>query len=59
MVEFWIFIVIALICGSLLFGEYMTYCAELKVKMFKDNSIYEKRLKCLEEQMKKLTEDTK
>lgn len=59
MAGFWIFVIIALICGSLLFGAYMSYCAELKVKMFKDNSTYEKRLKYLEEQMKKLTEDTK
>lgn len=57
MVGFWIFAIIALICGSILFAIYMTYCGDARIKMFADNSVYEKRLRYLEEQVRKLMED--
>lgn len=56
MIGFWIFAIIALICGTILFGAYMYFCSENEVKMFSDDSMYERRLRYLEEQMKKLME---
>jgi hypothetical protein len=57
MVGFWIFAILALICGSILFGIYMVCCAEEGIKMFEDKSIYERRLENLEEQVRKLMEE--
>jgi len=56
MVGFWVFAVIALICGTIIFLVYMCLCSDNEVKMFKDNSMYEQRLSKIEKQIKKMTE---
>lgn len=59
-VGFWIFAIIALICGTIVFICYMYFCYDNSVGLFEDISHrYEKRIKNLEQKVEQLMEVNK
>ena len=44
---------VLIICGSILFGIYMVFCADAGIKMFEDPR-YEERIKNLEKRLKEM-----
>lgn len=57
MTGFWIFMIITVICLSVLGGMYLFLCADEGVQMFEDKSVYERRLEELEYQVQRLMGD--
>lgn len=55
MIGFVVFMIVFIVCATILIGIYMYYCAENKMGMFR-NPRYEERIRKLEKHMEELKE---